>query len=265
VSYLFVRGIKLARTRNLNLPPEGAAGVDAVFNFDRFNPRFDAIYQLEDSASSSYHGVSLSLNRRMSDELEFSAAYTLSKTIDDASDFEEQPQNPWHTNYDRALSRQDQRHRLVFNALWELPIGDDEEAVKAGRTPAPHGPITRIFEHIELAPIFTLEGGRPENPLVGVDANFSLAFPPSSRPPGFSRNSLLTPALANMDFRVLKYFPFSKTAHLDLVAEAFNLFNHANITRINPIYGVAGPQPNFLQPLAGVGARQIQFSFDFEF
>jgi outer membrane receptor for ferrienterochelin and colicin len=249
VSYLFVRGIKLARTRNINL----------------LDPRFDGIYQLEDSAGSTYHGVSFFLNRRMSDELEFSAGYTFSKTIDDASDFDEQPQDPWHTNYDRALSRQDQRHRLVFNALWELPIGDDEDAIKAGLTPAPHGPLTRIFEHIELAPIFTVESGRPENPLIGVDYNFTLAFPPSSRPRGFNRDSLRTPGLANIDFRVLKYFPFSKTAHLDLVAEAFNLFNHSNVTLVNNIYGISGPQPGFLQPLAGAGSRQIQFSLDFEF
>jgi hypothetical protein len=69
-----------------------------------------------------------------------------------------------------------------------------------------------------------------------------------------------------MDFRVLKYFPFGKTSHLDLVAEAFNLFNHSNVVRINPIFGpAASPQPGFLQPIAGAGARQIQFSVDFEF
>ena len=266
VSYLFVRGVKLARTRNINLPPAGAAGGDAVFGGERIDPRFDAIYQLEDSASSTYHGVCFSLNRRMSDELEFSAGYTFSKTIDDASDFGEQPQNPWNLRAERALSLQDQRHRLVFNALWDLPIGDDQDA--AGRPTRPHGLLTGIFEHIEVAPIFSVESGRPEDPLVGVDANFSLAFPPSARPLGFNRNSLRTPALANVDFRVLKYFPFafSKTAHLDVVAEAFNLFNHSNITRIDPIYGLSAfPQSGFLQPLAGTGARQVQFSLDFEF
>jgi hypothetical protein len=66
--------------------------------------------------------------------------------------------------------------------------------------------------------------------------------------------------LANMDFRVLKYFPFGKTAHLDLVAEAFNLFNRANVAQVNPIFGAG-----FLQPLTGAGSRQMQFSLDFEF
>ena len=70
----------------------------------------------------------------------------------------------------------------------------------------------------------------------------------------------------NMDFRVLKYFPFGKAARLDLVAEAFNLFNRSNVVQINPIFGTAAvPQTTFLRPIAGAGARQIQFSLDFEF
>ncbi len=256
-SYLFVRGVKLPRTRNINLVP--AAG--PVFGPERVDPRFDNIYQLEDSASSTYHGASFSLNRRMSNELEFSASYTFSKTFDDASDFDEQPQNPFNLRADRALSLQNQQHRLVFNALWELPIGDEEPG-----KPAQDNWITRIFGHIEVAPIFTVESGRPVNPLTGLDSTRSGAFPLSARPLGFGRNSFRSPLLMNTDFRVLKYFPVGETARLDVVAEAFNLFNRSNVTRIDPVFGAGtGPQPGFLQPLAGAGARQIQFSLDFEF
>ena len=251
-----MRGVKLPRTRNLNLLPPGP-----VFGPDRADPRFDNIYQLEDSASSTYHGASFSLNRRLSDELEFSAGYTLSKTFDDASDFDEQPHNPFDLRADRALSLQNQQHRLVFNALWELPIGDQEPG-----KPAQDNWVTRIFGHIEVAPIFTAESGRPVNPLTGVDSTRSGAFPLSARPLGFGRNSFKSPLLLNTDFRVLKYFPVGKAAHFDLVAEAFNLFNRVNVTRINPVFGMGTvPQPVFLQPLAGAGARQIQFSLDFEF
>jgi hypothetical protein len=69
-----------------------------------------------------------------------------------------------------------------------------------------------------------------------------------------------------MDFRLLKYFPMGKTAHLDLVAEAFNLWNRANVAQINPVFGTgAAPQSGFMQPVNGAGARQIQFSLDFEY
>ena len=240
-SYLFVRGIKLPRTRNI-----GSA------------------FQLEDSASSTYNGVSFTLNRRMADELEFSASYTLSKTYDNASDFTEQPQNPFDLRPEWAVSRQHQQQRLVFNGLWDLPIGDAE----AGK-PTATDPISRIFGHIEVAPIFSVESGRPVNPLTGYDTYGTLAWPLTARPAGLGRNSARTPGLVNMDFRVLKYFPFpsvSKAAKLDLVAEAFNLFNRANVSQVNPVYGAGAlAQGGWLLPLTGAGARRIQFSLDFEF
>jgi outer membrane receptor protein involved in Fe transport len=257
VSYLFVRGVKLPRTQNVNLLPPGP-----IFGPGRVDPQFNDIYQLEDSASSTYQGVSFTLNRRMSDELEFSGSYTFSKAYDTASDFDQQPQNPFDLAAERALSAQDQRHRLVFNALWELPIGDEEGA---GQTQQRNW-FERAFSHIEVAPIFTLESGRPVNPLTGVDSNGSQAFPLSSRPLGFGRDSFSSPMLANLDLRVLKYFPLGKTAKLDVVAEAFNVFNRSNVAQINPIFGAgAVPQPGFLQPITGTGARRIQFSLDFEF
>jgi hypothetical protein len=115
-------------------------------------------------------------------------------------------------------------------------------------------------------PIVTLDSGRPVNPLTGLDSSGSHALPLSDTPLGFGRNSLGTPIVANIDFRVLKYIPFGKTARLDLVAEAFNLLNRANVSQINPIFGIgAVPIPTFMQPIAGTGARRIQFSLDFEF
>ena len=159
---------------------------------------------------------------------------------------------------ERALSRQHQQQRLVCNALWELPIGDEPGAAQNW--------ATRILGHIEVAPIFTVESGRPVNPLTGIDSYRTHAFPLSARPLGFGRNSFRSPMLATMDFRVLKYFPVGKTARLDLVAEAFNLFNRANVAHVNPVLGAGVlPQAGFLQPLTGTGSRQIQFSLDFEF
>ena len=250
VSYQFVTGEKLPRTRNINY--EGV--VDS---------RYANIFELEDAAASRYNGVSFTVTRPMADEFEFSASYTLSKTYDNASDFDEQPQNPFLLRPEWAVSRQQQQRRLVASALWELPLGDEE----AGRQPS-DGWVSKIFSHIELAPIFTAASGRPVDPLTGVDTFGTHAWPLSARPVGFGRDSLLSPGLVNMDFRVLKYFPlaFSRTAHLDVVAEAFNLFNRANVAQINPVFGSgSAPQSGFLQPLAGVGSRQIQFSLDLEF
>jgi hypothetical protein len=279
--YLFVHGVKLPRTLNVNLLPpvvltlanSSNLGIPnptpqqigrEVFFPGRLNTQFGDIYQLQNSASSTYNGVSFTLNRRMSDELALSASYTLSKTFDDASDFDEQPQSPFDLRAENAVSRQQQQQRFVFNALWELPIGDEEN--KGGKSEENMSRLTQTFSHIEVAPILTLESGRPVNPLTGLDSNQSHAFPLSARPLGLGRNSLNTPTLATMDFRVLKYFPFGGVKRLDVVAEFFNLFNSANVSEINPVFGAGlTAMPGFKQPIEGTGARQIQFSLDFEF
>jgi hypothetical protein len=93
----------------------------------------------------------------------------------------------------------------------------------------------------------------------------SHAFLLSARPLALGRNSLNTPALATMDFRVLKYFPFGAVKRLDVVEEFFDLINSANVSQINLVFGSGStPIPGFKQPIAGTGARQIQFSLDFE-
>ncbi|HYK89582.1 MAG TPA: TonB-dependent receptor, partial [Acidobacteriota bacterium] len=281
VSYLWVRGVKLARTRNINLfspvvlTPQNAADLGipdptpqqlgrAVFGPARQFPQYGNIYQIEDSASSTYQGSSVSLDRRLADELEFSASYTLSKVFDDASDFNEQPENPFDLRAERAPSLQHQQQRFVFNALWDLPIGEDEKNRGAVHD---RSLLEHMLGHIEAAPILTIVTGRPENPMTGLDSNRGQAFPLSPRPRDYGRNSLTTRGQATLDLRVLKYFPLgSPSRRLDLVVEFFNLFNHSNVTQINPIFGMnSAPLPGFMQLIAGTSARQIQFSIDFEF
>jgi Carboxypeptidase regulatory-like domain/TonB dependent receptor-like, beta-barrel/TonB-dependent Receptor Plug Domain len=279
--YLFVRGVKLGRTVNVNLlPPVVLTAANApglgvpnptpqqigreVFSPGRQNGEFADIYQLQNSASSMYKGFSLTLSRRVNEELEFSGSYTVSEANDDASEFDEQPQNPFALAAEKVRSRQDQQQRFVFNALWDLPIGDEED--NGGKTDRNEGWATRAFRHIEVAPIFTAASGRPVNPLTGMDSNESHAYPLSARPLGFGRNSLKTPRTVTMDFRVLKYFPFGESRHLDVVAEFFNLLNHANVAQINPVFGSGAESiAGFKEPIEGTGARQVQFSLDFEF
>lgn len=257
--YLFVHGVKLPRTRNVNLAPLAGA---AAFGPARLDPAFGAVYQLENAASASYNGLTLTFNRRMADDFEWLATYTWAKTLDDASSFDEQPQDPYNLRAERGYSLQDQRRRFAFDALWDLPIGPDEDS---GPQPV-HGWFENTFDHIEIAPILWIAGGTPVNPLVGVDANRSLAFPLAARPPGFGRNTLRLPASANLDLRVLKYFPRGEFAHLDVVAEAFNLFNHPNVAALNPDFGLGpSPLPSFGAAIADFGARVVEFSLDYEY
>lgn len=275
-TYLFAHGVKLPRTVNVNLPPSTvltfanapALGFSTVlpqqlgrqvFGPNRLNGAFDNIYHWQDESSSTYHGFSIALNRRLANEIEFSASYTFSKALDDASDFIEQPQNPYDIRAERALSANDQRHRFVFSGTFDLPFGDEE-----GRKPK--GLIAKLLSNIEVAPILTIGSGRPINPLTGFDAEHSGAFPLSSRPLGFARNSLHTPNQVQLDLRVLKYFKIGEHGKLDLVAESFNLLNHTNVIGLNQFFGPSVPPISaFATPARAGISRQLQFSIDFEF
>lgn len=276
-TFLFARGVRLSRTRNINLSPpviltEGNAGSLGIVNPfpqqiwmlvfapPRLESQVDNIYQWENHASSVYEGLSLALNRRLANEIEFSGSYTYSKAIDDASDFTDQPNNPYLLSAERALSANDQRHRFVFSGTFDLPFGDEDEGKKAT------GLLDKIFGNIEAAPILTIGSGRPINPLTGFDANRSGAFPLSSHPLGLGRNSLATGTQAQLDLRVLKFFKIGEHGKLDLVAETFNLLNHTNVVALNRFYGTqVNPLPTFATPNKAGIPRQLQFSIDFEF
>jgi len=286
--YLFTRGIHLPRTRNINLLPPveltpanaSSLGVPTptaqqmgrlVFPRLRIDPRFDSVYQLENSASSTYNGFTLSLNQRLSHDVQFLAAYTYSKTIDTASDFDEQPENPYDLRSERALSRNHVGQRLVFNGIFEL-LGDEDEGGKGGHKKK--GVLNKLFGNIEMAPIITLSDGHPVNPLTGADENQGRGFPLTTRPLGLPRNSLRTPRFVNVDLRIVKYFPlggltpYSASGHrrIDFVVEFFNLFNHPNVLGVNQFYGPnSTPLPGFGSPIIFGKPRQARFSIDFEF
>jgi Carboxypeptidase regulatory-like domain/TonB dependent receptor len=278
VTYLYSSGRNLARTVNVNLAPPilttanaAALGVDAptsqqvgrpVFGPGRLNPAWDAIFELQPTAASTYQGVTLSLNRRLANDVEWACAYTWSHARDSASDFDEQPQNPYALADEWADSRYDQRHRFVASALFDLPIGEEEDR-QPGKAP---GAWVRAFSHIEIAPILTVGSGGPVNVVTGGDDNRTGAFPFTSRPLGLSRNAARLPSSASLDLRVLKYFNIKPHGKLDLVVEVFNLLNRTNVSQINPVYGsLLTPRLAFGRPIEAGIARQIQFSLDFEF
>ena len=278
--YQYVHGVKLGRTTNINLPPPAilttrnayALGVSSptpqqigqpVFSGARINPAFDAVNQFASSANSTYNGATVTLNRQFTDDFQILAGYTYSKTIDDASYDTEQPQNPYALPAERALSLQDQRHRVTLSGLWLIgPDLNDPQDAAANAHP---GPIMRLLTGLEFAPIFSITSGFRANPIVGLDSNREHIYPFAARPQGYSRNSLFTTQNINFDLRVLKMIPLG-SGHLDVVAESFNLLNHANISLLNTSFGSrVEPAAGFAQPIGASSPRRIQFYLDYEF
>jgi len=278
--YQFVRGVHLGRSTNTNLAPPvlltpsnaAALGVSSptaqqlgqlVFSPTRLNPAYDAVNQFATSASSTYHGGTITLNRQFQDDLQLLVGYTYSKTIDDASSDWEQPENPYALANERGLSLEDQRHRLTLSGLWLIgpDLGDPADAAKNANP----GPWLKALYGLEFAPIVSITSGFRNNPLVGVDSSREHIYPFAARPIGHARNSLATPVNFDVDLRVLKMVAV-KGGHVDIVAESFNILNHRNVTELNDVFGSASTSAgSFGAPTATTTPRRIQFSLDYEF
>jgi hypothetical protein len=83
-------------------------------------PVFSSIFAQDTIANSAYNSLQASLDKRFSHGLQFTAAYTFSKSFDQASSFEG-ILNPIDPRRSRSLSNFDARHRIVFSYYWELP------------------------------------------------------------------------------------------------------------------------------------------------
>lgn len=278
--YQYVHGVHLGRSTNANLAPPvvltsanaTALGVSSptaqqlgqlVFSPARLRSDFDAVNQFATSASSSYNGGTVTLNRQFQDDIELLVGYTFSKTMDDASSDWEQPANPYALANERALSLEDQRHRLTLSGLWIIgpDLGDPADVAKNANP----SPWLKALYGLEFAPIVSIASGFRNNLLVGVDSNREHIYPLAARPTGYARNSLATPINVDVDLRVLKMVAV-KGGHLDIVAESFNLLNHRNIIELNHVFGSAlTAARSFGAPLAAATPRRIQFSLDYEF
>jgi hypothetical protein len=84
-------------------------------------PVFSSIFAQDTIANSAYNSLQVSLDKRFAQGLEFKAAYTFSKSFDQASSFEG-ILNPIDPSRSRSLSNFDARHRIVFSYYWEPPI-----------------------------------------------------------------------------------------------------------------------------------------------
>lgn len=308
ISYLFARGIHLVRpvdvrdygyyTSAAQGPPATCAPVNGIY-VSVFNglpclratelaqytipgvpvpvtlPRFALDAEYQSVANSFYHAGTLQITKRFSRYYSVNANYTLSKTIDEATDFNTDylAQNPLDIRQDRGLSSFDQRHRAVFSAVIISPF---------------RNPILRDFV---FSPIFTAGSGRPFNLLVGTDTdNDSRLY--NDRPALAARNTGKGEPFYSFDMRLARRFFVKEQRYLELTFEGFNLFNRVNYNGINNIVGTAcvagfALNPNCanatqvipinargiegVSPTAPLGftsaapARQLQFGIRFNF
>jgi hypothetical protein len=229
INYLFNRGLKLIRPRQVNARPDPT--MPDVFGRPALTGRVDptrlADYVFESTAQSIHHGMAVSLNKRFSKYTQVIASYTYSKSISENDDiaFELGPQDPTNARADRALSSFDVRHRMSVAAVLESPF-------RGGKGSAWY---KRAFADFYLSPIVTARSGFPFNIKTGFDVNLDTNN--NDRPFSVGRNTGIGPWVFTTDLRLGRRIRLrsDRPLSLELMFDAFNLFNQTNFKDVNNI------------------------------
>jgi hypothetical protein len=254
MSYVGSRGVHLERRYqgNAALPP-GPGNLNAR----RLYPGYLGMTQQESSASSWYHSLQVSGEKRFAKGFMFLAGYTWAKALDDSSSWnpngDSSPfaQNPWDLQAEKGRAAFDVRQRFTLSFVYELPLRTQSRAVNL------------LVSGWQTAGIATLQTGFPTTVTVGGDIpnagtgstranlNGEGNLPPSernidrwfntaafSRPAPFTfgtagRTIIDRPGAQAFDFSLMKFFPITERVRLQFRAEFFNFLNH-------PVFGGPG-------------------------
>jgi len=247
-------------------------------------PVFSSIFAQDTIANSAYNSLQASLDKRFAHGLQFTFAYTFSKSFDEASSFEG-ILNPIDPRRSRSLSAFDARHRLVLSYYWELPTRKFSGATgkvlngwaASGITTFQTGFPIRISTLDDQELMYSFDFELPGEPdlvapfkTMRPQSNGLYYFDPSSFSEdntfGLIGNSPRTiccgPHISQTDFAILKTFPISESKQVDFRAEFFNIFNHTQF--FNPD-GNFSDGPQFGQVNQVRDPRLVQFALKFKF
>jgi carboxypeptidase family protein/TonB-dependent receptor-like protein len=257
-------------------------------------PQFSNVQYLgADIGQSNYNGGNIGIQKRYGHGFQYQANYTFSKFIDnqisrnELAAFGETFTDYYNPQDRRGLSGNDVRHRLIGNALYDLPIGKGKlvnvnstwlNAVVGGWTISGlseihSGTALSIFDSLAngtfsdgvrpniSANPFKLSSGRSRSAKEAewFDTTvFSHAAPYTfgNTPRSFGRG----PRLFTSDASLVKKVPVYEGAALELRAEALNVFNHASLGNPNTTFGSSSfGTISTLQP-GGVPSRTLQLA-----
>lgn len=233
LSYVYVRGVHLTTDHDLNLLPAPVNPAKGIRDWGATldNPtgtkyfRDPLLFQennYESGANSWYHGMILELNKRISSNVSVAFNYTYSKAQDETTDYNSdfQPNDQTCRSCERALSSFNQPHKVVAYAILQSSTGGAAS------------PFFRFLQGFLFTPIFRYNGERPFNILTGTELN-NDRHNTTDRPYFAGRNIGIAPSFWAFDTRLSRRFAVRERASLELMIEAFNLFNHLNYSSVN--------------------------------
>lgn len=242
--YVNARGYNLIRRVDTNAPASIPPGeTRTVAEADLTRPIVPVagglrlIERDESSGRSQFHGLYLTLRKRLDHRVAFDVAWTISKTENDTDDINFRPVDSRRADDEYGLSLNDRLHVVAVNGLVRLPW------------------------RIDVAPVLFLSSGQPLNVTTGRDDNGDTIF--NDRPAGYRRNSERTDGYSQLDLSVSREFAVGG-ARVIARGDVFNVFNTVNYSGFFN-FGASGVRPDeagtlAFQPTVAGPPRQFQFS-----
>ena len=228
---------------NVNLAWSSATGANLPFTAANRRlfpwPEMGIISMIPHNTRSSFRSLQTAVTKRMSNRWQASATYTLSYFYNAENQpfqgltivpFEVQPD----LGNEFTLAADDQRHRLVFNGIWQVGKG------------------------FQLSGLHYLGAGIRSGYNYGGDLrNLGAGGSARLRPDGtiVPRNDFVQPAQNKTDIRVQQRIPLGGRVAVDLIGEVFNAFNRENLTIVTQ-----ESSANFNRPASGQ-FRSAQIGF----
>jgi len=220
----------------------------------RPNTALGALTDISYSVTSNYNALVIGYNRRLYQHFQIQAAYTWSH----ANDFGQQSQtftatnnvlNPFDPASEYGRSTFDIRNRFNTAVVWDADYYHGDSPI-----------LRTLLNGFVISPLVAVASGGPFTPNIQgnapvpaglkavtggtgilLDGGDSQLGGATSRPPFFSNNSFQMPRTANVDLRLQKRFAIRERWKLTLLGDAFNLFNHTNITAVDTqMYTISG-------------------------
>jgi hypothetical protein len=229
---------------------------------------FARLISFESTADSTYNGLSFELNRRFSTGVQAKVSYTLGRvedTVPDATavvpgggDDAKFASDPSDFDTDRTDGANDQRHRFVASAVI------DSNHWASGM----EGVGGALAKDWTFAIIFVAQSGQPYSGYADRDLNLD-GNARNDIAPGTLRNQFRLANNYSFDPRIARNIGLGGRAKLQLIFEAFNLFNADNFNFVNTAYYRASastpgatltPVATFGVPTASSGPRIIQLA-----
>ena len=236
---------------NVNITFNPATGIPYPYSdvAHRAFPLYGVVGMIPHIGQSDYHGVQMNFTKRMSQRWQGSVTYTLGGLWDQdpppVSGFTTVPfPVAQDLGGERSLAETDQRHRAVFNGIWQ------------------------VGKAFQVSGIYFYGSGQRTQAVCGCDARgLQITSIDRLRLDGtiIPREAFVGDPIHRFELRLQQRVQLGGSVAISGYAEIFNLFNHANYGS----YNVTETSPTYGQPISNsnlsYAPRTVQLGFRLTF